>query len=185
MPRPPTFDHLRKKQPLELRIPVYLEQEPVERLTKLQEDLEAARAHDRVVAEQMRQSTNTPVDLAPSQEVTRLVAEVDGAETAVRESTVTVVIRQIGRKRYDALIDAHPPTDDEKAEAVKAGLEPPPYNAETFAPALISASCAEPLMTVEQVQELFDEWSTGEINELFAAALAVNTGRRTVDLGKG
>ena len=183
MPRPATYDRLRKKQPLELRIPVYLEQEPCERLEKLRGELDAARTRQRVVRPQLSSSGDPqPVE---SDDVAHLEAEVAAAEEAVRESTVTMVMRQIGRKRYDALVDAHPATDEEKAEAAKAGREAPPYNVETFAPALVSASCAEPLMTVEQVQELFDEWSTGELNELFTAALAVNTGRRTVDLGKG
>lgn len=182
MPRPATYDRLRKKQPLEVRVQVYLEDEPIQRLTRIRDDLEKARTRHRVASDQL-EASGTPVE--PSADVARLEAQEAEAEEAVRGSIIEVVVRQMGRKRYDALVDAHPVTDEQKEAAKADGLEPGVWNGDTFPAALISASAAEPLMDPEEVQVLLDEWTTAECTELFTAALAVNTGRRTVDLGKG
>lgn len=72
-------------------------------------------------------------------------------------------LQAIGRKAYDALIAQHP------GEAGET------YNPDTFAPALIAACCIEPDLSDEDARFLFDEWSAGEVAEVFAAAVAVNT----------
>lgn len=198
MPRPPTWDHLKSaKKPLELRIPVYLNGEPIERLEKAREALEAAKTRHLALQDQSERAaaltpgdtiTDTPVLVEAAVDVERQAAEVSAAEEAVRESTAWFVIRKItprGRKRYEQLVKAHPPTDEQVKEAADQGQERPSYDAETFAPALLSASCVEPLLTLEEATELFDDWSLTECSELLSACLAVNTGRRTVDLGKG
>ncbi len=115
--RPATFDHLKKKQPLERVVKVALDD----------------------------------------------------------ASTVVLRFRAVGHKRYKALLDAHPPTDEQKQDE-----NHPPYNSETFPIALIAASCVEPRMTEEQVQELDDEWNTSELVPLWLAAIEVNTQRREV-----
>jgi hypothetical protein len=182
MPRPQTWDHLKSaKKPLELRIPVYLDGEPIERLEKARVEQETAKTRHMALK-------GTPGEADALDDLERLDAAVSAAEDAVRESTAWFLIRKPsprGRKQYEALVEAHPPTEKQVAEAHVNGQDRPPYDAETFAPALLSMSCAEPLLTVEQATELFDDWSITECSELFSACLAVNTGRRTVDLGKG
>ena len=81
------------------------------------------------------------------------------------DQPVTVRFRSIGSKAYSALVDAH-------QEGKERGL---PFNPETFGPALVAASAVEPVLTPEQVTELWDEWNTGELLALFAAALDANT----------
>lgn len=100
------------------------------------------------------------------------------------DESVTLRFRSIGRRNYDALIGAHPATEQQKADAKATGAGEPPYDADTFAPALVAASCIEPVMTLDQVRELWDEWNTAEVLDLWVAALEVNTQRRVVDLGK-
>lgn len=182
MPRPPTWDHLKSaKKPLEIRVPVYLDGDPIDRLEKIRDDVERAKTREMALKD-------TPAHGDALYDLTRLEAEVCAVEEAVRESTAWFVIRKPtpqGRKRYEALVEAHPPTGEQVQEANDQGQERPPYNAETFAPALLSMSCAEPLLTVEEASDLFDDWSVTECSELFVACLRVNTGRRTVDLGKG
>lgn len=182
MPRPPTWDHLKSaKKPLEIRIPVYLDGEPIERLEKIRIDAEAAKTRHMALK-------GTPAEPDALDDLERMEADLSSAEEAVRESTATFLIRKPspkGRKRYEALVEAHPPTDEQVAKAKEDGQDRPQYDAETFAPALLSMCCAEPLLTVEEATDLFEDWSITECSELFSACLAVCNGRRTVDLGKG
>lgn len=94
------------------------------------------------------------------------------------DETVDIVLQSIGRKRYEALMTEHPATKEQNAEAKKETGEEAPYNVETFPIALISACALEPIMTEEQVQQVWDEWNSAEVMELFFAALEVTTARR-------
>ena len=109
----------------------------------------------------------------------------DAYRQRVAEATATMTFQSIGRKRYDGLVDAHPPTEQNREEAKQRDEDPPAWNPETFMPALVRASCAEPELSEEDVQSIFDEWNQGELLELWQAALYVNTQRRTANLGKG
>lgn len=79
-----------------------------------------------------------------------------------------VTLRAIGSKAYDVLVGMHPPTADQKREGAT-------YNPDTFGPALISACALEPHMTPNEAKELWEseEWSRGEVMELFVAAVEV------------
>lgn len=170
-----TFDHLAKKKPLERRVRIVLEDAPLQRLEELREQA----AEKELRGEQLN----------------GLSEQLKDAEGHLDAASVWCVFRAIGRKGYDDLIRAHPATDCEKdcGECDTCNIRKEsgdataraPYHAETFAPALIAASCVEPQMSVEQVATLFDEWTTAEIMSLFVAALEVNTQRRVVDEGKG
>lgn len=189
MPKPLTYDHLKSsKKPLELRIPSYLDDEPIERLEKLREDLERAKTREMALRPKKGDEEASPGHNEAGADLERLEYEVRAAEEAVRASTAWFVFRKPtpqGRKRYEKLVDAHPPTEEQIAEATAEGREKPPYNSETFAPALISFACAEPVLTIEEATELLEDWSFTECAELFSAALAVCTGRRSVNLGNG
>ena len=182
MPKPLTYDHLKSaKKPLELKVPVYTDGEPIELLEKIRAEIEVAKTRHLALQ-------GTPAEDEAKAELDRLEAEEVDAVAAVRLTTEHFVIRKItprGRKRYEEMVAAHPPTAEQIAEATEKGQEKPPYNDETFYPALLSMSCAEPVLTVEEATEILDDWTVTEGTELIAACLAVNTGRRTVDLGKG
>lgn len=162
--RPATFDHLRKKKPIEKIVHVPLDPDLVEAYEKAVEDFEAADARD--------------------DDLSVVSAAREAAREKLEEQTVSLKFRSIGRKRYDALIHDHPPTDEQNEEHQRQYGQKAPYDVETFAPALIAASCVEPEMTAEQVMELFDDWNPAEVFDLYTAALEVNTQRRVVDLGK-
>lgn len=163
--RPATFDHLKKKQPLELTIGIVL-------------DNEAAEAHE-AAAMALETARLTGKPTAALEEAERK------ARAALDAETVTMRFRSIGRKAYDALLLAHPPTEADKAEAKEAGTEPPPWDIGTFAPALVAASCVEPRMSEAEVHELWDAWNAAESAQCWIAALYVNTQRRVAELGKG
>lgn len=163
--RPATFDHLQKKRPLEAVCHVYLTDDTVA-------------AHRDAVAE-LDQARSTGVDVEAAEE------NVAKARAALEADTVTLRFRSIGRKNYDRLVADHPPTDKQVEEHQAQFGQPAPYNADTFPPALIAASCIEPKLTLTEVEQLFDEWNAAELTELFATAVAVNVHRRVVDAGKG
>lgn len=102
---------------------------------------------------------------ARTKEVTLAIPDGDGA---MIEYVFT--LRAIGSKTYDVLVGMHPPTADQKKEGAA-------YNPDTFGPALISACSVSPSLTVNEAKELWEseEWSRGEVMELFVAAVEVNS----------
>lgn len=91
-------------------------------------------------------------------------------EAGLREATVPldvagelveVTIRALPRRAYRELLDAHPPTAEDGADA--------DWNGETFPPALIAASCLHPELGLEEATELWDEWEPSEAGRLFQA----------------
>lgn len=133
--------------------------------------------------ERIKDLQNALEDEVDTQLVTKLKADLKAAEEALEASTLRITLQSIGRKRYEELVSEHPPTEAQNKESEEATGQPAPYNTDTFPPALIAASAVDPEMTVEQATELWDEWNTGELMELFFVAIEVNTQRR-VGLGK-
>lgn len=171
--RPATFDRLKKKQPLERKVTIPLDQDALD-------------AYDTAVSALERAKTF-------NEDTTEAEAQVAEARANLQEHTVTMVFRAIGRKNYDALIELYPPTEEQIEEFRNENLDrhgnpskgKPAYDIDKFAPALVAASCVEPEMTLDQVNELFDEWNATELAQLWVAALEVNTHRRVVSLGNG
>lgn len=177
--RPVTRDHLvGKKKPLTKRIPIVLDPD-------LAEEHERAR-RDRDVA-QMRSEAN-PKD--PESAFALIGAEDRLAELRRRledeGAIVWFTLRGIGRTRYDALLDAHPPTAEMRLKAKAAGFETASWNWDTFPPALVHACLVDSDLTLEDLQEMWDsdDWNQAELTEILNAAVAVNGTRRTVELGK-
>lgn len=102
---------------------------------------------------------------ARTKEVTLAIPDADGAMVEY-----VFTLRAIGSKAYDVLVGMHPPTADQKKEGAA-------YNPDSFGPALISACSVSPSLTANEAKELWesDEWSRGEVMELFVAAVEVNS----------
>jgi hypothetical protein len=82
---------------------------------------------------------------------------------------VQAKLRAIGSKKYDELIAQHPPTARQRKDGAS-------YNPDSFAPALVAACMTEPVLDLEDAQALWEseEWSRGELTELFLAAVQIN-----------
>lgn len=83
--------------------------------------------------------------------------------------------RGLPRKEFDTLLRAHPPTEAQ-IKQTKLELGPqarPPFNEDTFVPALLAATCIDPPMTIEQATTICDDWTTPEVESLFNGAWAV------------
>ncbi len=182
---PLTFDHLLSaKKPVTRRVPINFDAEVVDEYNIAEAAYEAMT----LTAETDLERQRTPEDRQREQQrQDAITTRRNRAESALLENQQIVVMQSPGRKRYEALVSEHPPTDEDIAEVKRMfGQEAEaPYHAETFGPALVSLCCIEPQMTPEQVQELFDEWNQQETTSLFAEALGVCTRSTVGTVGKG
>lgn len=168
--RPAPKDRLARKKPMERRVPVPLDPQLVEELNDAMAELEGAR---------MAKVAQAELD--------RLADRAAVARAAVEAETVTLTFRAVGRRAWDALLEEHPPTEEQDKEhrAEYKGARAP-YNGDTFPPAAIHASLVaggHDDISIEDVVGWCDDWNMTEIMELFAAALEVNTQRRVASLG--
>jgi hypothetical protein len=109
----------------------------------------------------------TFADLQSKPKRTReVVLKVPDEDGEIIEFVVT--LKAVGSKAYDDLMANHPPTPDQKKDGAQ-------YNPDTFGPALIAACSFEPYLTPKEASELWnsEDWSRGEVMELFIAAVEV------------
>lgn len=108
----------------------------------------------------------------------------DTAEKALErlnESSQTFVFRSLGRTATRELYAAHPPTDEDHAN-VRATLEDEkakaPYHEATFAPALVKAASVDPVLSDDDIREIFegDTWNNTEVTLLYMTAMTAQTG---------
>ena len=118
----------------------------------------------------------------------KLEKRLEELETKAEELSVTFRFRGLGRRANDELMarPEHRPTDEQKAEFKKEGGQGElTFNTETYPPALIAATCIEPEgMTLEKAQRLFDDWTTGDVEGLFTAAMMACRERSSVPFGR-
>jgi hypothetical protein len=111
------------------------------------------------------------------------------------EATTWFVFEAIGHRRLKALIDRHPPTDEQRADAEKRGQELA-WDPDTFLPALVEDSCVAPAgyrwedvfgwPVADEDVELPPKspWSHADVEALAATALAANQSLRTADAAR-
>jgi len=82
------------------------------------------------------------------------------------DDEVELTYTAIGAGAYDKLVGKYPPTTEQRADGAS-------FNLDTFAPALISAVCTDPVMTYKDAKEIWDsdEWSRGECMTLWRKAI--------------
>lgn len=107
------------------------------------------------------------------------VAELAGQILELREkakaSERVFIFKDIGRRPYRDLVREHEPTDDQKREAGKDFRVL--YNPETFMPALFAKSCESVRGgTASWWARKCDEWGYGQIERLWQACTAAQTG---------
>lgn len=114
-------------------------------------------------------------------------AKVDALIADAGDKVVVFRLRGLAAYEIDELIEQFPPTREQKDEARKAGNAAPPWNPETYPPALVHTALVEPEWSLEQVQAIWrdPDWNVAEIRALYAAADGTTMQRRVVDLGEG
>jgi hypothetical protein len=165
--RPPTADYLKSaKKPIEKTHVIYHDDETVEAFEAAQIKFNTAEII----------YTDEPEKLAAAK------AALEAARQAVVENSTELKLRGIGRKVYSD----HPPTDEQKAKVEKDtnGQGTADWNPDTFIPALLSLTVYEPKFTAEEWAGIIEDWTDGELTDLYQKALVCNMGRRTDVLGK-
>lgn len=100
-----------------------------------------------------------------------LQKEIDEILSQIDDSKVEFVFRDPGRKSFETLVEACPPDDAAIAEAKKLNESLPSWDPETFVPGLISLASWIPKLTLEEAQEIYDQWGRGDVEALFNTAL--------------
>jgi hypothetical protein len=104
-----------------------------------------------------------PADLSEAHPGRAIAEQLKAVHQQVREAEEPFKLRYIGDKAYSDLMAAHPSEDANEA-----------FDSEAFPRALVAASCVEPVMSEEQVTQLFEVINEGEIKKLFDAAWDVH-----------
>lgn len=101
-------------------------------------------------------------------------AKLEALQAEIEAHEITFVFEAMGREAYSDLIGDHPPREDD----TKNGLQ---FNADTFPPALLAASCVQPEgMDLKEATDIWENWSDGECELLLDTAVAANRTLRTV-----
>ncbi len=148
-------DIMAKKKPVTKRVPIQMDGEIADQIEKMRQEHTAARDHDRV---------SNQSDTAPA-----IQKKIDAMIKKAVKSIEVFTFRSIGRFAYDEMVGQHPPSKDQK----KDGAD---FNTDTFPPHLVSASCIDPEIPIEDALEIFSDpdWNGAELRSLFFGALDVN-----------
>jgi len=122
--------------------------------------------HDDKADEKPRASID---QLKKKQRVTKTVSLVVSDDDGEPQE-VSLLFRGISAAEYDRLISKFPPRPQDKKQGYT-------YNPDKFGPHIIAATCIDPEMSVEDVEEIWesDEWNRGERLLLLMAAIEVCT----------
>lgn len=100
---------------------------------------------------------------------TRPIAEkMQALRVEMQEHTLTLKLHALPRRKWTALMAAHPPREDDKVDAV-TGL-----NRDTFYDAMVRACVVEPVLDEDDWSGLDEKLSDGQWQALTNAAWAVN-----------
>ena len=90
--------------------------------------------------------------------------KIDALREEAEEEKTVFLFKDIGRRKFDALVEAFPPTSAQKKDNFQ-------WNPDGFVPALLHAAAIDPKMSEIDAQEVYDEWGRGDVEALFNAAL--------------
>jgi hypothetical protein len=98
-------------------------------------------------------------------------------EEEARESETIFRFEGLGQGEFALLQAAHPATDEVRKRLGLADDQPLQWNPETFPPALMAASCIEPIELKNNVAEFAEiqrTWSSGQVQQLWDTCLTAN-----------
>lgn len=98
-----------------------------------------------------------------------LLDEIERLSNEIADSSFDFDFEAISRHEYQRLIDAHPPTEEHRANGLI-------FNADTFPQALVARCAVRPKITPAQAAQLMDTLSESQFTKLWNAAASVNIG---------
>lgn len=93
----------------------------------------------------------------------KLAKQIKAARDRMKKAEVEFRIRALGAQAWSDLVAAHPSKNKNEA-----------WDPETFPQALLAQCCVDPVMSADQVGELFEVLNEGQRTELCQAAYDVN-----------
>lgn len=185
-----------KKQPNTEKVPIALDPQWAGRVRVAQGNVGAAEIEIRAaesVLEAMPGSAGRD-DLADAQEAVDAARakhdaakeDLDALLETYDENVVVFTLRALSPDEVDQVREDHPPTPEQKEEARRLKSPAPPWNYETYNPALLHAAMVEPEWSLEQVMEIWhdENWNLAELRRLYGTAEALTTTIEVVDLGE-
>lgn len=145
------------KKPNEVSVEIILNPE----LTRSLDELQRRKAKEEREDNRLNRAPKAPA----------LQKEIDEILTQIEDSKADFVFRDPGRRQFEALVDACPASDKDKAEAKKNGQPIPTWDPETFVPGLMALASHDPELSLEDAQDIYDNWGRGDVEALFNTAL--------------
>jgi len=174
----PTIEEIRRrKKPLSATIEISLDPDLTREMVALEAQIERAQSRSNIA--QGAAGLAGARSLADLPDVEQLQADLDALWVRAREESAiqAFVFKDPGRKAYDDLVTACPPSDEQKQEWRDGGGDGSlAYDPDLFVPRLMALCATSPEMTEADAEALCDEWSTGDITKLFNGALSVCLG---------
>jgi hypothetical protein len=159
-----TFDELKaRRKPRVEKIGVPIDQQLLEDISEMERAIEIQKVMD-------AQLNRVP-------EAPRTQAKLNELRDKATDAAEWFTFQEMPRKAFKELVRKHPPVDA-RGKPGKGR-----WNEETFAPALLAASCVSHDFTEDQWRELWDEWGAWIMYPLFACAYQVNEDDSQVPFG--
>ena len=147
-----TFEEIRRlKKPNEVTVEIVLDPEASRVVDELERRYEREKRAD--------ERENRTV-VAPG-----ILKEIEKLKEQMEDDKVSFGFRDPGRQKFDALVDAFPPSDKDRKENQYQ------WDPNGFVPALISLAAIDPKLSDSEAQEIYDDWGRGDVEALFNAAL--------------
>jgi hypothetical protein len=123
---------------------------------------------DRCTERWAQLTATAPSTIAPLPEVEAVLEEIRALETQATAATVEFRVQSVGARVWRDLVADHPPPPDD-FEAFR-------WNNETFQPAALALCCVDPVMSIEQADELANKLTDKQWQKIITAVLVVNIG---------
>lgn len=144
------------KKPNEVSVEIILDPELTRSLTELERRLAREERID-------QKENRSPV--APG-----LRKHIEEIQAQIEDSKTEFVFKDPGRKLFEDLVDACPATSEQKKEAKENGSVAS-WDHETFVPGLLALASHDPEISLEEAQEIYDQWGRGDVEALFNTAI--------------
>jgi hypothetical protein len=145
-------------------VPICLRGDLAARYERLERELAEARDED------------AQDSLAAGGQTLKIAREMEDLRGEMLQHTHHFQFKALPKSKYRDLVADHRPRDGDPDDAQWGA------NLATFPQALIQACCTDPVMTVEQVEEMCGMLSDGQVVEMFGCAVRLN--RENADIPK-
>lgn len=163
-----SFEEIRRlKKPNEVTVELLLDAE----INRAIEELE--RRHERALRRDNKESR-----LSHAPEAPQLEKQLEELRESAEDQKANFVFRDPGRQKFDALVDAFPPSAKDKKENQYQ------WDPDKFVPALLSLCAIDPKLSEAEGLEIYNEWGRGDVEALFNAALQASLEQASVPFTK-